>query len=197
MVIKSLINSLSVILALISFNSTAAVIYEYTGNNYDTTWTSPSMFDTSMSITGSFTVDSKLIDFNGDITAQVTSYSFSDGVTTYTDADPEGSSQFIVNTDNNGDITSWIIDISDVDALSPNLEPGDIVNRITSGSSGEDFAQVYQCDFIVSGCVFSQIDGAFAYNPGSWSVVPIPAAVWLFGSGLIGLAGLKKKRLSA
>ena len=195
MVFKSLIRSLSVLLVIVAFNSNAAVVYEYTGNNYSLLWTTPSNFDTSMSITGSFTVDSKLIDFNGDITNQVTSYSFSDGITAYTDADPEGSTQFIVNTDSNGNITNWIVDISDVDTLSPNLEPGDIVNRIIT-QTGDDFTQVYQCYFIVSGsCIFSQIDGAFAV-PGSWSVVPVPAAVWLFGSGLLGLIGVARRKKS-
>jgi len=36
-----------------------------------------------------------------------------------------------------------------------------------------------------------------AFTPGSWtrtSVVPIPAAVWLFGSGLICLVGLGKRK---
>jgi len=30
-------------------------------------------------------------------------------------------------------------------------------------------------------------------GPGSWSVVPIPGAVWLLGSGLVGLVGLRRK----
>ena len=29
---------------------------------------------------------------------------------------------------------------------------------------------------------------------GTYSVVPVPAAVWLFGSGLIGLVGLARRR---
>ena len=68
-----------------------------------------------MSINGSFTVESKLISVNDDISGLVTSYEFSDGVNTYTDADPEGTAQFIIVTDSEGNIMNWIIDIFDVD----------------------------------------------------------------------------------
>lgn len=37
----------------------------------------------------------------------------------------------------------------------------------------------------------SKIDGSFLVRP---SAVPVPAAAWLFGSGLLGLAGLSRKR---
>ncbi|MGB5409060.1 MAG: VPLPA-CTERM sorting domain-containing protein, partial [Thiogranum sp.] len=33
-----------------------------------------------------------------------------------------------------------------------------------------------------------------AYVPGSVTVVPVPAAVWLFGSGLLGLVGVARRR---
>jgi len=36
------------------------------------------------------------------------------------------------------------------------------------------------------------VDGSFV-DPGSLSVVPVPAAVWLFGSALLGLAGLRRR----
>lgn len=44
---------------------------------------------------------------------------------------------------------------------------------------------------------FPLVDGGFAdfiVIPGSVTVVPVPAAVWLFGSGLIGLVGLAKRK---
>jgi hypothetical protein len=34
---------------------------------------------------------------------------------------------------------------------------------------------------------------AWAISPGNVAAVPVPAAVWLFGSGLIGLVGLKRR----
>lgn len=37
-------------------------------------------------------------------------------------------------------------------------------------------------------------DSAVASFAGTYNVVPVPAAVWLFGSGLIGLVGLAKRK---
>jgi len=191
---ESIIGAACTCLAVVSFNVNAAVTYQYSGNDYTNFYATPSIYDTSMSINGSFTVDSKLISVNGDISDQVTSYGFSDGVNAYSDTDPESLSQFIVNTDNDGNITNWIIDIFDVSSLSPTVQPGDIISRIIS-KPDLDQADVTQCDFIVVTCVFSQIDGATIFNnQGSWSVVPVPAAVWLFGSGLIGLIGFARRK---
>ncbi len=47
------------------------------------------------------------------------------------------------------------------------------------------------------------VGGSFNGNVGQWvitgnvSAVPVPAAVWLFGSGLIGLAGIARRRKAA
>lgn len=197
MVFKSIIGTTCACLAVVSFNVNAAVTYQYAGNDYTNFYAAPSIYDTSMSINGSFTVDSKLISANGDISDQVTSYDFSDGVNTYSNTDPEGLSQFIVNTDSDGNITNWIIDIFDVSSLSPTVQPGDIISRIIS-QPDLDQADLTQCDFIVVTCVFSQIDGATIFNnQGSWSVVPVPAAAWLFGSGLIALIGLARRKGNA
>ena len=180
--IKSLFHGLFMIIAFISINVNAEAVYYYTGNNYNDIYTTPSIYDTSMSINGSFTVDSKLISVNGDISAQVISYGFSDGVNIYSDTDPEGSAQFLVNTDSAGNITNWNIDISDVDSQSPTVVPGDIISRIMS-SYNDDVIDIYQCDFIVVGCIFSQIDGASIYNnPGSWSDAPPTTPVDISGT---------------
>jgi hypothetical protein len=40
-------------------------------------------------------------------------------------------------------------------------------------------------------------DGTLAINPGSPAPVPLPAAVWLFGSGLMGLVGVSRRRKAA
>ena len=37
-------------------------------------------------------------------------------------------------------------------------------------------------------------DYAWAVQSGDISAVPVPAAVWLFGSGLIGLAGFDRRK---
>jgi len=38
------------------------------------------------------------------------------------------------------------------------------------------------------------IDNASQITFGSASVVPVPAAVWLFGSGLLGLLGIARRK---
>lgn len=43
---------------------------------------------------------------------------------------------------------------------------------------------------------FQILSGSGAYYPGGTSVVPVPPAVWLFGSGLIGLIGIARRKRS-
>jgi len=97
-------------LGLIALLATASVFaattYTYTGPTYTTV---SGAFTTSMRITGSFTTATPLVpNLAGvDITGQVTSYSFSDGVNTYTSSDANARIyQFTVATDANGMI-SW------------------------------------------------------------------------------------------
>ena len=62
----------------------------------------------------------------------------------------------------------------------------------------DDGASYYQCTSITSfdTCDYLETLGeAWVFNtPGNWEVVPIPPAVWLFGSGLIGLIGIARRR---
>jgi hypothetical protein len=45
--------------------------------------------------------------------------------------------------------------------------------------------------------VFSGTDGDFSSSGMAYTSVPLPAAVWLFGSGLLGLAGIARRRKAA
>lgn len=85
----------------------ADVTYSYTGKVF-TTATPP--YTLTDRITGSFTVPSALSCPGGDITGQVTAYSFSDGVHTLTNATPFIQvGRFAVFLDCSGNITSWHI----------------------------------------------------------------------------------------
>ncbi|MGD8630956.1 MAG: VPLPA-CTERM sorting domain-containing protein [Gammaproteobacteria bacterium] len=61
----------------------------------------------------------------------------------------------------------------------------------TSGTNGAN------ADFSSSGILFgsgSVLSGLWDVNSFNTTVVPVPAAVWLFGSGLIGLAGVARRK---
>ena len=60
----------------------------------------------------------------------------------------------------------------------------------------EPYAYIYEFIYGCSGCYNKQIyDGiAWAVHDGDIGTVPVPAAVWLFGSGLLGLIGITRRK---
>lgn len=98
------------------------------------------------------------------------------------------------NNDGVWDSSEWIADInsatpySDFLQLSAASQQGPAPLAATSGSLGFD-----------STAPFTGIRGYFDIGSGnsmyvtSVSAVPVPAAVWLFGSGLVGLIGLARR----
>ncbi|MDT8281325.1 MAG: VPLPA-CTERM sorting domain-containing protein [Gammaproteobacteria bacterium] len=73
------------------------------------------------------------------------------------------------------------------------------VNTFTS-TSGEFFGDVtYTGGSMMGNLTAGSIDGIFTGTSvvaklGELTVVPVPAAVWLFGSGLLGLAGVARRK---
>ena len=64
----------------------AAVVYQYTGNNYtgfDPIVGNP--YDSTMKVSGSFTANELLIAFQGDFRDVATSWTFKDGIYTFTE----------------------------------------------------------------------------------------------------------------
>ena len=95
----------------------------------------------------------------------------------------------------------WDIEVKTADLFEPALIPGDQVISIMThqdrGLFDEDYAQVEECTIIVLGfCEFDLVSMGQTENPGTWSVVPIPGAAWLFGSGLVGLIGVARRKKS-
>ena len=76
------------------------------------------------------------------------------------------------------------------DQLVLNLNPGDelfVWARLDAKASGGAYADAYNTLTMSFG------DGS---NIVAGSVVPVPPAVWLFGSGLIGLIGIARRQKS-
>ncbi|MCF6203014.1 MAG: hypothetical protein L3J59_04980 [Methylococcaceae bacterium] len=76
--------------------------------------------------------------------------------------------------------------------------PTDLVAQLVMGIEwgAVDSTAITEIEFVVSGVqnMDSVIDNINASGSGSVSAVPVPAAVWLFGSGLVGLIGISKKK---
>lgn len=64
--------------------------------------------------------------------------------------------------------------------------------QLFTGTSSTDFGNTAALDLVLpSGFSFSSESGVFL------SAVPVPASVWLFGSGLLGLIGISRRKKSA
>jgi hypothetical protein len=195
-------SSVGIVLIMVfsAFNANASAVYTYTGNNF-TSATAP--YTTDMNITLQFETASALAGTGSmtNVSAEIFSYSVFDGINTLTEADSE--IDVLVNIDTTtGQPTEWTIFVTNEFGKSV----GDTVNRMNTVyydySGGTDGALEAECVFVpvVGGECMGLTNGgsAYVYNPpgssGTWSVVPIPAAVWLFGSALIGLIGVARRK---
>jgi len=180
----------------------ASVIYTYTGNYFDeftdTTGIGPE-YDASMRVQGIIELASPL---SPDLTmADVTpiSYAFHDGVNIVTETgDHGGQDIFRFSTDGTGSITEWDVTIP-IFPPSP-VSAGDIIKASITRSSVQDTV-----DLGFTGTYFDSTNyavdlGSIDGSPGSWctgdgcpSFIPIPPALWLFCSGLLGLTGMARR----
>jgi hypothetical protein len=198
MVFKSLMCAIYMLI-LTAFN-VSAYVYTYTGNNYSI-FTAP--YTTDMEVVLQFETALPLVATGAmtNVSAEVLSFTMFDGRITLTETD--SLIDLLVNIDTTTGLpTEWAINTTNEFGKSI----GDIVNRMgtvyNSYSGGIDAVEELECTVIspISGdCSgFNFIAGADVLNepgsPGTWSVVPIPAAFWLLGSGLIGLIGVAQRK---
>ena len=164
------------IFALSASMAHASVAYKYQGEGYDQV---SGVYDTTMSLTGN-------VEFTTSLPANLfqevfpISFRFDDGVNTITDENAT-SSRFGFATDNLGDIIGWQISVK--------IEEGTGIRGVIS-----DKLMLYSQD------VASNLTDTFGGlagnrdNPGSWTVVPIPPAILLLGSGLLGLIIIARRK---
>lgn len=148
-----------------------------------------------------------LVDLTGTSLAGITEFSVIDGYVRWDDADVTGVGfedvaydfldfDFVngltVTPDNTAADPLNTLEFSDGDLIGMFVfaEIPDISIFIEYGSSGAFFDIFDE----ISGDVM--VSGEFGLPPGSITpvaVVPVPAAVWLFGSGLLGIIGIARR----
>lgn len=185
--------------ALLAFaaQEARAVTYNYVGNTFTSITDAPQVgesYDTTMRVTGFFTVAAPLQPNLVDVNPTFIDASLNDGRLTNSIS---GGAYFGLglSTDAAGNIIKWVF--SSYWASGP-VE----YNIITqNGDGGQlDFAQISICTFL---CIFHNIDSALNHQPGTWSVTnvttPVPAALPLFASGLavLGWAARRRQRLAS
>jgi hypothetical protein len=179
--------SLALLGLSVSSANAAIYTYDYTGQTFGFIANSP--YDSSMTITASVSFDLVAVT-NLSVTdrkASLASYSIFDGVQTYNSSNSTFN-RATFGTDATGTMFGW-------DFL---LSPGPTFNF----NSGLGFRTTACFDYVrVSGsgtlACSNQVAGDFTGPTAVPSAVPVPAAVWLFGTALIGLVGFGKRRKAA
>jgi hypothetical protein len=179
----------------LSNSAEAAFIYEYTGTPFTYISNPSGPFDTNDVVTGF--VEFATAPIAGETgKSDVVDASFTAATYTITKADTvTHGSAFSFDFDSSLNVIKWgavlaTIPGSQSGSIRACNEPG--IDLLIGGTN--------YCP--ASGLIFSDAtytDGSTgnAATMGSWSVVPIPAAAWLFGSGLLGLIGVARRKKAA
>ena len=179
----------------------ATTVYSYEGNTFNS-FSGGGPWDATDKITASLTMSSALgANLVNEYVIPV-SWSVSDGVQTITEA-TGNANQIRFSTNELGEITEWFAFFGE--NASPGPSEGDVRHEITTEFSVfYDLAadSVLRRVYASGGWVDDEYASLFSYSPattqGVWTAtstaVPVPAAVWLFGSGLIGLVGMARRK---
>jgi hypothetical protein len=181
----------------------ASTVYTYTGNNFlgiiDNT-PPAGTYTTSMSVTGSFTLQNPLPanSLVTDITANVLSFSFSDGRNTITNLNATFAT-FQIGTAL-GNINSWFVNAMSAPIFTAVGDQHGAMTTLNEAFIIDD-ATTIECTQFSIACTGTGLDEAsILANAGTWSVstseTPLPAALPLFATGLgaLGLLGWRRKR---
>ncbi len=202
---------LGVILLLVVGSAQAAAVYSYTGNNYDEFKHDPDYegnYTTEMRVTGSFETSVALgANYFGDPIADglITDFSFFDSRATLTYDDVMQNDyihvlHFSIATDVNGDVEYWLIRLNNAGNVDPAEYSGQHLVVTRNLGLEEDSGRLGKCNpYFTDRCLLDDNDwGRVLENPGVWTssitAVPVPAAVWLFGSALAGLGWMRRRK---
>jgi len=204
------------LLSIAASPALAAVVYGYTGNQFDS-FPSGSNYDTSSFIAGTVTLEDLLV-ANTTSTPVILDFSFTDGnqILSMENGAAIVAMEFTTDEDS---ITSWRVELN----IMPSgpLKVGNVTQTIKTynrDADVEDTGRTQEVTGILPAFLFisdlssdsepdpvpvplSSFDFGTASTPGSWTggiaAVPLPAAAWLFGSGLLGLAGIARRKKTA
>jgi len=163
----------------------SSVTYTYTGNDF-TINTFP--YTTSDSVSGYFTLATALGDGLSDVAISPVTYSFTDGVQTFTNAAPPSTVTFDVSTSATGAITEWYI------LLQNPYAPGQTYDVETADGLAEtrDFGEFPEGAGVGQGVILFD-PGTWVQSGGGTSPTPEPGYLGLIALGLVGIGVVRRK----
>jgi hypothetical protein len=196
------------LLSIAASPALAAVVYGYSGDQFDA-FNSTTTYDTSNFISGTVTLEN-LLAANTTSTPVILDFSFTDGHQTLSMANGAAIVAMEFTTDEDS-ITNWRVELNILP--SGPLGVGDVTQTIITYNRDADVEDTGRTQTVtgtlpaflfisdLSSVPISSIDFGTASTAGLWTGeianVPLPAAAWLFGSGLLGLAGIARRKKTA
>lgn len=101
------------------------------------------------------------------------------------------------NTTFDDEALTAFVDAPFIDTSTRDIHPGKYrAADLLSVFDGKDFSGTWQLSIQNTGCCIGEGDDllAWAIMADVTTTVPVPAAVWLFGSGLLGLVGIARRK---